>query len=170
MSLFLPLEGGQVGAYRKDKVAQKSRVWASVLDTSGQLVYFYRMRAFSFPVIDVEKTSLKLKKIREKKNIKIGDLQKLFNFDHPQAIYEWENPDSKILPRLDNLVVLARLYKVPIDELVALKTVRTELLPIKEQCPPPYGIAQADIDFIKLNSSPDIQAALCRHFNISLSV
>ena len=121
-------------------------------------------------MIDVEKTSLNLKKIRKKKNIKIGDLQKLFNFDHPQAIYEWENPDRKILPRLDNLVVLARLYKVSIDELVALKTVRTELLPIKEQHPLPYGIAQADIDYIKLNSSADVQAALCRHFNISLSV
>lgn len=48
------------------------------------------MASFSFPVIDVEKTSLKLKKVREKKKIKIGVLQKLFNFDHPQAIYEWD--------------------------------------------------------------------------------
>ena len=126
------------------------------------------MTSFSFPVIDVEKTSLKLKKVREKKKIKISVIQKLFNFDHPQAIYEWENPDSKTLPRLDNLVVLARLYDVPIDELVALKTVRTEQLPIKEPCPPPYGIAQADINYLKLNASADVQTALCRHFNISL--
>ena len=126
------------------------------------------MTSFSFPVIDVEKTSLKLKKIREKNNIKINVIQKLFNFDHPQAIYEWENPDSKTLPRLDNLVVLARLYDVPIDELVALKTVRTENLPIREQLPPPYGIADADIEFIKRNASEDVQRALGQHFGFSI--
>lgn len=138
------------------------------LDTPRLLVYFYYMASFSFPVIDVEKTSLKLKKIREKNNIKISAIQKLFNFDHPQAIYEWENPDSKTLPRLDNLVVLARLYDVPIDELVALKTARTENLPIKEQLPPPYGIADADIEFIKRNASENVQRALGQHFGFSI--
>ena len=72
--------------------------------------------------------------------------------------------DSKTLPRLDNLVILARLYDVPIDELVALKTVRTENLPIRGQLPPPYGIADADIEFIKCNASEDVQRALGQRF------
>lgn len=66
---------------------------------------------FSIPQIDVEATSLNLKKIREDRNIKVSFIQKVFNFEYPQAIYNWENQKEKTLPRLDNLIVLAELYE-----------------------------------------------------------
>ncbi|MBR4600690.1 MAG: helix-turn-helix transcriptional regulator, partial [Treponema sp.] len=59
---------------------------------------------FSFPVIDVEATSKNLKFLREERKIKVSELQKMFNLEYPQAIYNWENPDAKTLPRIDNLV------------------------------------------------------------------
>lgn len=70
------------------------------------------------PVIDIPATSRRLKEIREKRGLKIADVQKLFNFEYPQAVYDWENPEKKTLPRIENLVFLAKIYGVSIDELI----------------------------------------------------
>ena len=73
-----------------------------------------------YPVIDVLKTSRNLRKIRIENHIKVSDLQLLFNMENPQAIYNWENEAIKTLPRLDHLVVLSKVYKVSMDELIVL--------------------------------------------------
>ena len=70
------------------------------------------------PVIDIPATSRRLKEIREKRGLKIADVQKLFNFEYPQAVYDWENPEKKTLPRIENLVFLAKIYGVSMDELI----------------------------------------------------
>ena len=125
------------------------------------------MNCFSFPVIDVEKTSLRLKEIREQKNIKISTLQKLFHFDYPQAIYSWENPDKKSLPCIDNIVYLAKLYDVSIDDLIVLKEEKTEQFVIREPSPP-YGISKESIEFIKLHASDDVKHSISQYFGFSL--
>ena len=70
------------------------------------------------PVIDIPATSRRLKEIREKRGLKIADVQKLFNFEYPQAVYDWENPEKKTLPRIENLVFLAKIYGVSMDEFI----------------------------------------------------
>ena len=74
--------------------------------------------SFSIPVIDVPATSKRLKELRESHNITVAQIQKLLGMENPQSIYTWENANEKYLPRLDNLVTLAKLYKVSLDELI----------------------------------------------------
>lgn len=88
----------------------------------------------TIPVIDVENTSTQLKNIREQHGVKISELQKLFNMTNPQSIYNWENPTMKTLPRIDNLVILAKFYDVMLDDLIAIKEEQTEHLIISEPC------------------------------------
>lgn len=55
---------------------------------------------FSYPVINLEKTGQKIKKLREAKNLSVRDLQEILGFESPQAIYKWQWGES--LPTLDN--------------------------------------------------------------------
>ena len=65
--------------------------------------------AFTIPVIDVPATSRNLKLLREKKGLSVAEIQKVLGMENPQSIYTWENQENKYLPRLDNLVTLAKL-------------------------------------------------------------
>ncbi len=123
--------------------------------------------SFSIPVIDVKATSENLKRLREDRGIKVRVIQKMFGMEYPQAIYSWENPDDKTLPRLDNLVTLAKIYGVSMDEIIVIKTEETSELSVCE--PPPYReISKSTLDFITRYSSLETKSALERHFGFSL--
>lgn len=53
---------------------------------------------------------------RKKAGISVRQLQKIMGFTNPQAIYKWQN--GKCLPSIDNLVALASILGVTIDELL----------------------------------------------------
>ena len=129
--------------------------------------YLYDMDCFSYPIINIEETSLRLKALREQNNVSLNTLQKLFSFNYPQAIYKWENPKDKTLPCLDNLIVLAKLYKVPIDELIVTKIARSEVLQVKEPNPV-YGISKESLDFIRGNASQEVRIALSKFYYFDL--
>lgn len=122
---------------------------------------------FSIPIIDVPATSKRLKELRESHNITVAQIQKLLGMENPQSIYTWENASEKYLPRLDNLVTLAKLYKVSIDELIVLKTENTDALPIKRPTPP-YAITQETLAFIIRTTSDKTKSALEHYYNFSL--
>lgn len=70
------------------------------------------------PTINLEKTGQNIKRIRQQKGIKIKELQEVLGFNNPQAIYRWQSGLS--LPTLDNLVILASVLDVTIDEIIAV--------------------------------------------------
>ena len=118
----------------------------------------------SIPVINVEATSENLKHFREKHSITVAQLQKLFNMENPQSIYVWEDSKKKVLPRLDNLVVLAKLYNVSIDELIIVENITQDCTAVREPCPP-FGISQETLTFIRQKSSKKVLSALGCFFN-----
>ena len=117
------------------------------------------------PVIDIEKTSLKLRQLREDHKIKIVQLQTLFNMTNPQSIYNWENPEMKNLPRIDNLVILAKFYNVKIDDLIVLKEETQETIFVNEPRPS-YGITEETVSFIRENSSEAVIKSLRFYYRI----
>ena len=119
------------------------------------------------PVIDIEKTSIKLRELREERKIKISQLQTLFNMTNPQSIYNWENPDMKNLPRIDNLVILAKFYNVKIDELIVLRNENQEKEYLSER-KIAYNITKEVFSFIKENTSPNVLNALELYYSISI--
>ena len=67
----------------------------------------------------MDKTGQKIAKECRQQGITIKDLQTLFGFAAPNAIYRWLRGET--LPTVDHLVILAHALKVPVDELLVLK-------------------------------------------------
>jgi transcriptional regulator with XRE-family HTH domain len=72
--------------------------------------------AFKVPVIDLRATGRNIKSLRVAAGISVRDLQSILGFTNPQAIYKWQNGDS--MPTIDNLVILAAVLGVTIDEIL----------------------------------------------------
>ncbi|MBR3671709.1 MAG: helix-turn-helix transcriptional regulator [Spirochaetia bacterium] len=122
----------------------------------------------NIPVIDVAETSRRFKSLREQHNLSVAKLQKIFSMENPQSIYNWENPEKKVLPCLDNLVILAKLYQVRIDELLVIREDTSSVDSVKEQAEP-FNISVETIAFIKQNSSEKVLAALEKYYGVSLA-
>ena len=118
---------------------------------------------FSIPTIDVPATSQNLKKLRENNNITVAQIQKLLGMENPQSIYIWENPEKKYLPRIDNLITLAKLYKVTLDEIIIIKEEETTNLFLSEKTPA-YGFSEETLNYIKSNSSTITKSALKNYY------
>ena len=74
--------------------------------------------------IDMEKTGLKIAEACRKQGATIKDLQTLFGFAAPNAIYRWLRGET--LPTVDHLVILAHALQMPVDELLVLKKKEAE--------------------------------------------
>ena len=68
------------------------------------------------PVIDMTATGLNITRLRANAGLTVKDLQDVFGFSTPQAIYKWQRGTA--LPTVDNLVVLAAVFGVKIDDIL----------------------------------------------------
>ena len=68
------------------------------------------------PVINMTKTGQNIVILRKRAGLSVRDLQDAFGFGTPQAIYKWQQ--GLALPTIDNLVVLAALLGVTIDDII----------------------------------------------------
>lgn len=71
---------------------------------------------FTIPAIDMAKTGQNIVVLRKRAGLSVKDLQDAFGFATPQAIYKWQQ--GLALPTIDNLVVLAALLGVSIDDII----------------------------------------------------
>lgn len=73
------------------------------------------------PIIDLQKTGQNIRQLRIKNLLKVIDLQRIFGFAQPNAIYKWEKGLS--LPTIDNLLVLSKIFGVSMDEIIVCRRV-----------------------------------------------
>ena len=78
---------------------------------------------FDYPVIDPAATGANINRLRKAAGLSVRDLQDIFGFGTPQAIYKWQHGTA--LPSVDNLVLLAAVFRVPIDEILVLEPCRS---------------------------------------------
>ena len=71
--------------------------------------------------IDTAATGRNIKRLRQEEGLTINDLQEALGFETPYSIYRWQKGDT--VPSVDNLVILADIFDVAMDEIV----VRIEL-------------------------------------------
>ena len=64
-------------------------------------------------VIDMVRTGQNIGRLRKQAGLSVKDLQDIFGFATPQAIYKWQQ--GVALPTIDNLVVLAAILQVRLD-------------------------------------------------------
>ncbi len=70
------------------------------------------------PAIDMVATGENIARLREEAGLTVKELQKVFGFATPQAIYKWQHGTA--MPSIDNFVVLSVLFDVHIDEIIVL--------------------------------------------------
>lgn len=70
------------------------------------------------PTINMEATGRNIRRLRENAGLTVKDIQDIFGFATPQAIYKWQRGTA--MPTLDNLVVLSVVLKVTIDEILVV--------------------------------------------------
>ncbi len=70
------------------------------------------------PSIDLAATGIRITQLRLQAGLTVRDLQDIFGFNTPQAIYRWQR--GLTLPTLDNLVVLAAVFGTTLDEIIVL--------------------------------------------------
>ena len=77
------------------------------------------------PIIDVAATAANIKAYRIRAGYSVREIQNIFNFSSPEAIYAWEK--GKYLPTIDNMIIIAAVYGVTIDNIVITRTVEVEV-------------------------------------------
>ena len=68
------------------------------------------------PVIDMTATGMNITRLRKNAGMTVRDLQEIFGFSTPQAIYKWQRGTA--LPTVDNIVILAAVLGVGIDDII----------------------------------------------------
>lgn len=72
----------------------------------------------TIPAIDMAKTGQNIRNLRIQAGLSVKDLQKIFGFSTPQALYKWQHGTA--LPTIDNMVVLAAVFGVKVDDILVI--------------------------------------------------
>ena len=89
-----------------------------------------------FPVINLADTGRTIERCRKEAGLSVRDVQNYFGFEYPQAVYKWQH--GECLPSVDNLLALARLLQVSMEDLLVYEDQEVPLfLCIKKQPPLP---------------------------------
>ena len=70
----------------------------------------------SYPVINMTATGQNIQRLRKQAGLTVGNLQQIFGFSTPQAIYKWQR--GLALPTIDNIVILAAVFNTNIDSIL----------------------------------------------------
>ena len=74
------------------------------------------LRVCDLPAIDMIATGHNIERLRRAEGMSVRELQEVFGFSTPQAIYKWQRGDA--LPTLDNMAALARVLHVSIEDIL----------------------------------------------------
>lgn len=77
------------------------------------------------PTIDMIRTGQNINRLRILAGLTVKDLQDIFGFATPQAIYKWQKGTA--LPTVDNLVVLASILQVRLDDILVIDTTQIRI-------------------------------------------
>ena len=72
----------------------------------------------NFPTINLMATGQNIVRLRKAAGLSVKDLQDIFGFATPQAIYKWQK--GAAMPTIDNLVVLAMVFQVKMDDIIVV--------------------------------------------------
>jgi len=68
------------------------------------------------PLFSLKASGERMREIRIQRNISVKQVMEYMGFESTQAVYKWEA--GKCFPQADNLVALAKLYRVSPTELL----------------------------------------------------
>lgn len=74
---------------------------------------------FSIPTVNMAETGKNINRMRIEADMSVKDMQQVFGFSTPQAIYKWIH--GKSMPTLDNMVILAEIFGTTIDKIIIVE-------------------------------------------------
>lgn len=74
------------------------------------------------PTIDMVATGANIKALVKQNKMKVTDVQDVFGFNTPQAIFKWFRGDT--MPTIDNMVILAAMFQTTIDQIIVTTVVQ----------------------------------------------
>ena len=77
-------------------------------------------KMLNLPTIDMVATGQNILRLRQQCGFSVKELQEIFGFATPQAIYKWQHGTA--LPTLDNLLVLAMVFDVHMEDILVVNT------------------------------------------------
>ena len=80
---------------------------------------------FLRPVLDLDATGVKIKTLMKQRGISPRQMQLILNFPYVQTIYNWFA--GKNMPTIDNLVVLAQVLGVAMDDIIVTRMVEVDI-------------------------------------------
>ena len=78
----------------------------------------------TYPMINTVATGQNINRMRIAADMSVRDMQAVFGFSTPQAIYKWIHGTA--MPTIDNMVILAAMFDVTVDEIIAVDTVEVK--------------------------------------------
>ena len=73
------------------------------------------------PYINTVATGENINRMRIGAGMTVRDMQGVFGFTTPQAIYKWIHGTA--MPTIDNMVILAAMFDVTVDDIIAVDTI-----------------------------------------------
>ena len=70
------------------------------------------------PIIDTAGTGRNIAVLRKKAGLTVSDLQDIFGFGTPQAIFKWMRGDC--MPTIDNMIIIADMFGCTMDDIVVV--------------------------------------------------
>ena len=81
---------------------------------------YRRCEMMEVPFVNTVATGRNIDMLRTQAGLSVRDMQMVFGFATPQAIYKWLHGTA--MPTIDNLVILAAMLGVTMDEIVVVET------------------------------------------------
>ena len=78
----------------------------------------------TYPMINTAATGQNINRMRIEAGMTVRDMQQVFGFTTPQAIYKWIHGTA--MPTIDNMVILAAMFDVTVDGIIAVDTVEVK--------------------------------------------
>ena len=78
----------------------------------------------NFPVINTVATGQNINRMRIEAGMTVREMQNVFGFTTPQAIYKWIHGTA--MPTIDNMVILAAMFGVTVDDIIAVDTIEVK--------------------------------------------
>lgn len=78
--------------------------------------FLYAERMKEMPTINMIATGQNIETIRKRIGMTVKELQDIFGFATPQAIYKWQK--GMAMPTIDNLVILAAVFGCRMDDII----------------------------------------------------
>ena len=73
----------------------------------------------ALPSIDMTATGVNIFQMRQRMGMTVQDLQNIFGFSTPQAIYKWQRGET--LPTVENLAALAHILGVAVEDILVVE-------------------------------------------------